>query len=198
MFIFKKCYYTRSIFLNLKKQHWLVWGQGQGYRDGFNKAMVVKVLLYKYIYIYLLHVRIWLCTTIPWTLFFFHRLINHQIIKTGVSRLNSGGEWGSIFKNNRACFWTGVELLLQTMGLAHLSVLTVNQWAGTHIQTGYFCRLRFGQLLVGEHFYNNASQEFFLHLKHALIMKTSLFQVFSNNSDLFDIHVKWGCWDKEN
>lgn len=30
--------------------------------------------------------------------------------------LNSGGGWAPIFKNNRACFWTGVELLLQTMG----------------------------------------------------------------------------------
>lgn len=50
-----------------------------------------------------------------------------------------------------------------------------------------FLLLRFGQLLVGEHFYNNASKEFVSLL--FLSMKISLYSVFGNNSDLFDMHV---------
>lgn len=50
-----------------------------------------------------------------------------------------------------------------------------------------FLLLWFGQLLVGEHFYNNASKEFVSLL--FLVMKISLYPVFGNNSDLLDMHV---------
>lgn len=83
-----------------------------------------------------------------------------------------------------------MELLLQTMGLAHLTVLTVNQWAGTHIQTGYFCCCGLVSCwCCREHFYSNTSQEFVLLL--LLLIKSGLLQVFGNNSELFDIHVEW-------
>lgn len=130
------------------------------------------------------HMRAWL-----WIMFFSHQLINQQIIKTG-AQSTVGGEWGSIFKNNRTCFWTGVELLLQTMGLAHLSILTVNQWAGTHIQTGYFCCCGLVSCCLGNVFVTMALMTLSSFLSIFIMRKPSLFQVFGSNSDLFDMHVE--------
>lgn len=80
--------------------------------------------------------------------FFFHRLINHTIIKSNVRMAEERrGERGSIFKNNRTSSWTGAEQHLQTMALAHLFCTPVNQWALSKHSAGYLCCCRFDSQL---------------------------------------------------
>lgn len=102
--------------------------------------------------------------------------------------------WGSIFKNNRACFLNRCGAApARQWDLAHLTVLTVNQTDGL-----FFAVCGFGQLLVG-----GGGEAILITMPlrslpapHHRKQAHSNFGFFVNNRNLFDVH-EW-CQDKEN
>lgn len=119
--------------------------------------------------------------------FFFHRLVNHEIIKANVSSAGQCGE--SLFLRiiDRAYEQVWSNSSRQWVWLTS-AALTVNQWAGTHIQTGYFCRCN----LVSCRFRGTFSQQYLSGDCFTDIVETSSNFSWSNKwRFIFKIDAEW-------